>query len=111
MAKDENVYRTQRFSETDLTYADRVIFKGSCLLHSVHVCADGANAQVDIYDGVDANGRHIARINVLSESSYTWKPRKSRRCNMGIYVDVGAATDFVTVEFEPLAKTYNPQKS
>lgn len=110
MPNENKDYRTQRFSETDLANTNRQVFKGVCLLHSIHVSADGANAQVDIYDGVDTNGRHVIRINVLSESSYLWKPRKSRRCNMGIYIVVNANTTYVTAEFEPLAKTFRAQE-
>lgn len=81
--------------------ADSLIYKGACKVHSIFVDADGAAAQVDVYDGVDTTGERKFRINAISDDSKFLLFTEPAEFDMGVYIDVNAATTFVTIQVSP----------
>lgn len=95
MAKEE--YSTR----SEYTAANRVLFRGPCKFLDVICAGDGANADCQIYDGVNANGELKAHIESLSGTTFGWMPPHHIHFFHGIYVVVNASTTKVTVTFEP----------
>ncbi|KKM23096.1 hypothetical protein LCGC14_1618680 [marine sediment metagenome] len=92
------------------TNKSRLIFTGPCLVKTVHVAGDGAVGDCQVYDGQNANGELKAHIEVLSGTSYEWRPGDGTGFEQGIYIVVNASTTKVTVTFEPKArKGYIPE--
>lgn len=89
---------------SDYTNASRVLYRGHCLVYNVHLAADGAQADCQVYDGVNAQGKLRAHIEALSGTSFDWDPDKGVHFDFGIYIAVNANTSKVTVTYEPLAK-------
>lgn len=85
-----------------MTNASALVFKGACLVHSIFVGADGAAAQVDIYDGVGILGTHKYRINAISDDSKPLMLPVPTDFDNGIYVVVNANTTYVTVQYSPV---------
>ena len=85
------------------TVASRVINLGPCIVKTVHVAAAGANTNCKVYDGENANDKLKAHIEVLSGTSYTWRPGDGTDFDHGIYIEIDAATGvgYVTVTFIP----------
>lgn len=86
---------------SEYTYTSRIIHKGPCIIKSVHVAADGANGDCQIYDGESASGNLKAHVEVLSGTSYTWRPGQGTDFDFGLYIVVNANTTKVTVTFIP----------
>ena len=93
--KDANIARS------DYTNTSRVLFVGPCVVTNVHLGADGAQADCQVYDGVNAQGELKAHIEALSGTSFDWDPHDGVDFNYGIYIAVNAATSKVTVTFSP----------
>lgn len=86
---------------SDYTNTSRLIHSGPCIIKSVHVAGDGANGDAQVYDGLNTSGTLKAHIEVLSGTSYTWRPGEGTDFDRGIYIAVNAATTKVTVTFIP----------
>ena len=84
--------------------ADSVIYTGPCWLVGVVVSGDGVQAQVDIYDGTNTSGTAIFRVSTVVDGTSPVILNKFILCQQGIYVDVQAATDFVTIMYYPADK-------
>lgn len=84
-------------------YADssRLIHSGPAIVKSVHIAADGADGDCQVYDGVNSSGTPKAHLEALSGTSYTWKPGDGTDFDFGIYLAVNASTTKVTVTFVP----------
>lgn len=78
-----------------------IIHKGPCIVVAIHVAADGANGDCQIYDGESTYGALKAHIEVLSGTSYTWRPGEGTDFNTGIYIVVNAVTTKVSVTYIP----------
>jgi hypothetical protein len=78
-----------------------VIHKGSCRLEAVCISCDGANGDCDVYDGDNANSRHVLHLEALSGTTFNFEPSHSGAMHYGIYVVVSAATTHVTVVYDP----------
>lgn len=89
---------------SEYTNTSRVLFRGACLVYNVHLAADGAGADCQVYDGVNAQGTLKAHIESLSGTSFDWDPDKGVHFHTGIYIAVNASTSKVTVTFSPLGK-------
>ncbi len=90
---------------SEYTNTSRVLYRGPCLVYNVHLAADGAQADCQVYDGVNANGTLKAHIEALSGTSFDWDPDKGVQFDFGIYVAVNANTSKVTVTYLPLASS------
>ncbi len=86
---------------SDYTNTSRLIHSGPCIIKSVHVAADGANGDAQVYDGLNTSGTLKAHIEVLSGTSYTWRPGEGTDFDRGLYIAVNAATTKVTATFIP----------
>jgi len=76
------------------------VYIGPCLLHSIVVDADGAAAQVDVYDGYGTGGAQRFRINVPSDDcrpAFFPVPLAFRQA---VHVVVNAATTYVSLQIE-----------
>lgn len=89
-------------AHSTLTKLTGLLYKGPVLLESILVNADGAAAEVDVYDGENDRGEHKYRINCLSDDSKMICLPKPTDFDFGIYIKVNAATTFVTVQFSPV---------
>jgi len=86
---------------SEYTHANRIIHKGPCIVKAVHLGADGANGDCQVYDGLNIKGKLKAHIEALSGMSYTWRPGDGTDFDVGIYIKVNAATSKVTVTYVP----------
>jgi hypothetical protein len=86
-------------AHSDYTKTSRVIHRGPCIVKTVHMAADGANADCQVYDGESTNGDLKAHIEALSGTSASWKPGDGTDFDKGIYIEVNAATTKVTITF------------
>jgi len=82
--------------------SSQLIHRGPCIVKCVHIAGDGANGDCQVYDGVNNSGLLKAHLEVLSGTSYTWRPGEGTDFDFGIYIVVNAATTKVTVTFNPL---------
>ena len=88
-------------AHSDYTATSRLVSSGPCIVRTVHVAGDGANGDCQIYDGVNALGELKAHVEVLSGTSYSWRPGDGTDFDFGIYIAVNAATTKVTVTYNP----------
>lgn len=89
---------------SEYTNTSRLIHTGSCVVKSVHLAGDGANADCQVYDGGGTNGTLKAHIEALSGTSSTWRPGDGTEFHNGIYIAVNATTAKVTVTYEPVSR-------
>lgn len=88
-------------SRIDYTTAARRFHAGKCLLQSVTLAADGADADAQIYDGMDTNGRQILHVEALTgQTAHIVFPEDILLEN-GLYVVVNAATSKLAAVFAP----------
>lgn len=91
--------KRETVAHSDYLCASRLVHKGPCIVKAVHVSADGANGDCQVYDGESVNGELKAHIEVLSGTSYTWQPGVGTDFDYGIYIVVNAVTTKVTVSY------------
>ncbi|KKN14347.1 hypothetical protein LCGC14_0997060 [marine sediment metagenome] len=91
-----------RFSNIDLFKADGIVHIGPCSLISATIAGNGANAQCDIYDGVDANGKVVTHLEALDNTTFHADLDAHPILYRGIYLDVNATTTEMTIEWIPL---------
>jgi hypothetical protein len=89
-------------SRIDYTAASKILHRGPCALQSVTLAGDGADADAQIYDGFDTNGRLIAHIEVLSGQTAHIVYPEDIPLERGLYVVVSAATSKLSAVFAPL---------
>jgi len=97
----EKVVTLPEVSASDYTNTSRLIHSGPCIVRSVHIAADGANGDCQVYDGLNTSGNLKAHLEALSGTSYNWRPGDGTDFDYGIYIAVNAATTKVTVTFVP----------
>lgn len=88
-------------SPSDYTNTSRLIHKGPCIVKTVHVAGDNANGDCQVYDGENSKGKMKAHIEVLSGTSYTWRPGDGTDFDYGLYIEVNASTTKVTLTYQP----------
>ena len=86
---------------SEYTETSRVIVAGPCVVRSVVVSGDGASANCQVYDGVNALGKLKVWIAALDHMTGDWRPPGGVLFHAGIYIAVNASTTKVTVTFEP----------
>jgi len=84
---------------SEYTKTSRIIYKGPCIVMAVHVAGDGANGDCQVYDGLNNKGTLKAHIEVLSGTSYNWRPGVGTDFDHGIYIKVSANTTKVTLTY------------
>ncbi len=90
------------FPRLDYTSVSRALHHGKCGLMMISLAADGADADCQVYDGVDANGRQVAHLEALSGTTAVVVFPEDGFLEHGLYVVVNASTSKVTVQFAPL---------
>ncbi len=88
---------------TEYTNTSRVIHIGPCEVDDVLLAGDGANADCQVYDGVNAQGELKVHIESLSGTSFGWSPTHHANFLYGIYIAVNANTAKVTVMYKPIS--------
>lgn len=99
------VFKDRTYDEighVEMTNSDRVMFRGPCLVSFIFVGSDGVAAQVDIYDGDSTLGEHKFRVNVIADDSKPISLPYPTDFDKGVFVDVNAATTFVSIQIHPL---------
>jgi hypothetical protein len=86
----------------DYTASSRVLHHGKCGLMLISLAADGADADCQVYDGLDTNGRQVAHLEALSGTTAVLVFPEDGYLEHGLYVAVNAATSKVTVQFTPI---------
>jgi hypothetical protein len=81
------------------------VILGKCLLLSVVVAGDGADGDLQVYDGSGTGDPQKLHLEVLSGTSHTWRPAGPVRMLNGIYVVVNTATTKATIEYLPLPRS------
>lgn len=97
----DKVVTLPEVSASDYTDTSRIIHSGPCIVRAVHIAADGANADCQVYDGLNALGKLKAHLEALSGTSYNWMPGDGTDFDFGIYIVVNANTTKVSVTFIP----------
>lgn len=87
---------------SDYTNTSRVIYKGPLVICCVMLAGDGANADCQVYDGVNANGQLKAHIEALSGTTFHWGPNPGVKFEQGLYIAVNDVTSKVTVTYTTL---------
>jgi hypothetical protein len=84
-----------------LTALISLVTKGPALIVGLSVAGGGADAVVNVYDGVNANGER--KISVYAANKSTESPNISHgiMCETGIYVALTAVTDLTTLMYYP----------
>lgn len=98
---DNGKVKMPMIAPSEYMNTSRIIHKGPCIVRSVHIAGDGANADCQVYDGLNNLGRLKAHLEVLSGTSYTWRPGEGTDFDYGLYIAVNAATTKVTATFVP----------
>ena len=98
---DGEKVKLPQVAPSDYTNSSRLIHSGPCIVKSVHVAGDGANGDAQIYDGPNDQGRLVAHLEVITGTSYTWRPGEGTDFDFGIYIAVNADTTKVTVTYIP----------
>lgn len=83
------------------TQTSRLLHRGPCIVKAVHLAGDGANADCQVYDGESTADDLKAHLEVLSGTSYTWRPGDGTDFDKGLYIAVNASTARVTATFIP----------
>lgn len=91
-------------SRSDYTNTSRIIHKGPCIIKTVHIAGDGENADCQVYDGSSASDSLKVHLEVLSGTSYTWRPGDGTNFDYGLYIGVSGSGAKVTVTFEPRSR-------
>ena len=91
-------------SRLDYTTSSRVLHNGPAVLLAVTVAGDGADADAQVYDGLDTNGRQIMHIEAAEGQTAHIVLPEDIRLETGLYIAVNASTTKVTVQHAPLAK-------
>jgi len=85
-----------RPESTDVT---ATLFRGSGILHSLSVAANGGASNAQIYDGVSANGKLIFNIGLLDGAGFSPYLASGLQISHGIHVVCADANIQVTVGF------------
>lgn len=84
--------------------ADEILCQGACELSCILLTAKTAACVVNIYNGVDANGRKICKFKALANRSDYFHFEHEVYCEIGLYIDVDANTDGLFVHWRPVPK-------
>ncbi len=88
----------------EYTNTSRVIFVGPCILKVVNVAGDGANGDVQVYDGVNATGTIKAHMEVLTGTTFHLDTDGGVLFRQGVYIAVSANTVKVTIILIPVSQ-------
>jgi len=91
-----------------LVNSSQLVSAGPLWLCLATVAGDGANADCQIYDGIDTNGEKITHLEALSGTTFSLPIRDDILLRKGLYVVVNASTTFVTLLWYP-AKKEDPE--
>lgn len=80
----------------------RQIHEGRGELISVNVAGNGADGNMQIYDGMGTGGKQLLHIDVKDGYSHQWKSAEGIKIDRGIYLVANAITTKCTVEYKPL---------
>ena len=87
--------------------ASQKVHIGPCIIYSITIAADGANADCQIKDGVTSAAPERLHLETLSGTSHTLAPAIPFKLNKGIYVVVNATTTHVSITYLPLLMSDN----
>ena len=88
-------------SRMEYTNTSRCLFVGPLVFKSCNLAGDGANADCQIYDGLNANGELKGHLESLSGTTFHLDVNGGVLFRTGLYISVNAATSKVTVVYEP----------
>jgi hypothetical protein len=94
-------YNKKRAPRSVQLEASTIVHKGPCLVMAVSVCANGANATVNLYDGVSTGGERKLTIAVTNGLTLSPVIVSGIEFKTGLYVTLGAATDLTTISLYP----------
>ena len=87
----------------EYTNVSRVIYIGPVNLRSINLAGDGANADCQIYDGLNAQGTLKGHLEALSGTTFELDIDGGCLFRNGLYIAVNAATSKVTVVYRPVS--------
>lgn len=70
----------------------QLLYKGPCLICGIGITGDGANGEIDIYDGVNDSAEHKMKLKCLDSTTHSINTTYPIQFNYGIYVKVNATT-------------------
>lgn len=94
----------EQSSRSEYTNTSRLIHSGPCLVYDVNLAGDGANADCQVYDGINASGLLKAHVEALSGTTEPWSPPGGVLFNAGLYIAVNASTSKVTATYHPVSR-------
>lgn len=103
---DEKKPTLPTVAPSDYTNTSRLIFSGPCIVKSVHLAGDGENADCQVYDGANEKGEQKVHIEVLSGTSYIWRPGDGTDFDYGLYIKVSGSGAKVTVTYIPESRKH-----
>ena len=99
----------RKYPNLKLFEDDAEVTKGESWVYSISVSGDGANADIDIYDGIDKTAAtkkfHFETLSGTTISTNLKHPAHFRE---GIYIDTNATTSKITVEWSNGAEPLPP---
>lgn len=101
MNKDEQPVNDKR---SEYTNTSRCLHIGPLKICCVMLAGDGANADCQVYDGVNAKGELKAHVEALSGTTFAWGTGLGVTFNTGLYIAVNASTAKVTATFAPVSR-------
>ena len=85
------------------------LFRRPVYIHQIICTADGADLQVDFFDDYGASDKLLFRINVLTNTTLPLTFNPALDLERGLRVVLGAATDFVSIEWSPRSNADAPR--
>lgn len=77
---------------------DNVVSERPCRLRQLVVCgADGSDGRLVLYDGLNANGRHLVTMRVKQDTTKPLNFPAGLPCSEGLYLDIIGGIDGVLV--------------
>lgn len=89
---------------TDYGNTSKTLHKGLALIIGATLAADGAVADMQVYDGVDTNGQQKLHIEAYTANTAHIVPAGPILCEEGIHVVVNAATSKWTLQYIPITR-------
>lgn len=80
----------------------KLIHTGKAILYSIHMSADDADGDCQLYDGMGTSGKQLLHIEAIDGYNHQITWRRGIKINLGIYLVANAATTKCTIEYDPI---------
>jgi hypothetical protein len=81
---------------------NRIIYKGLVEVVDIVISANGADGEVNIYDGQNDKGILKYKLSIKDGNSFGGFPTKPIFFHRGIFITVNAATTYYSIRIDPV---------